>query len=261
MSHTGLVYPSKDAIIPPLANFIAETASTAISTNGRFCVALSGGSLPQMISQLHNQPDIQWDKWFVFFADERCVPLDHAESNFKACHQYLFRHVPIPHSQIFAINPSLPPELMAGDYQSRMEVFFGNNNPEFDLILLGMGPDGHTASLFPGHPLCGISHERIWVAYINDSPKMPLERITLTYPIINHAKKVAFVVTGDSKAQVITQMFLVDQETNQLRTIHQSFPIMFPAAAVSSQEGVIWFFDEGAVSMLSEDIRAVLRYY
>jgi len=259
MSARAVVFPDKERMISPLANFIVERQKIAISTSGRFTIALSGGSLPQMLTGLISIPDVEWDKWFVFFVDERCVPLDHADSNFKACDQYLFQQVPIPRSQIFVINPSLPPEMIARDYQMQMEFFFGNI-PEFDLIALGMGPDGHTASLFPGHPLCSISDERIWISHITDSPKMPLERITFTYPIINRAKKVVFVVTGDAKAQVLSQMFVVGEESNQLETIHQSYPIMFPAAAVSSQEGVEWFFDIGAVSLLSENIRSLMRF-
>ncbi len=143
----------------------------------------------------------------IYFCDERVVPLDHEDSNFRACNEAFLSHVPIPRSQIHTIDESLLDDLdeLADEYEKQLIQSFAQMNaarfPVFDLILLGMGPDGHTCSLFPGHEL--LSESDRWVAYLDDSPKPPSKRITFTYPVINHAYRVAFVVSGESKQDML----------------------------------------------------------
>jgi 6-phosphogluconolactonase len=143
----------------------------------------------------------------VFYADERVVPFDHPDSNHNACANALFSKVPIPQGNIHTIDPTLLEDLeeLSDAYEQALIREFAMKDsarfPIFDLILLGIGPDGHTASLFPDHPLL-LEADR-WVAPITDSPKPPPKRITLTFPAINHAARVGFVATGKGKKEAL----------------------------------------------------------
>lgn len=176
-----------------LADFILSSQKAALSRGDRFTIALSGGSLPNNLGDLADLPGIEWDKWHVFFADERIVPLDSPDSNYKACADAFLSKVPIPKERIHTINTSpvkgegeaaaaSAAQDVADDYEQQMVQVFATPDavlhPSFDLILLGMGPDGHTCSLFPGHKL--LNEDELWVASIMDSPKPPPARITIT---------------------------------------------------------------------------------
>ncbi|KAF0695831.1 Aste57867_13351 [Aphanomyces stellatus] len=229
-----------DAVGSAVAKLVAELSQASIAASGRFSLALSGGSLPKILEKgLSSLKDgVDFSKWHVFFADERCVPLDHADSNYLACHDALFQHVSIPRSQIYTIALHDDPAVVAQDYTQQLSQLWGTELPRFDLILLGMGPDGHTCSLFPGHPLLDETH--LWVASISDSPKPPPKRITLTYPVVNNAAAVAFVATGESKAPLMRHMLGVDAQTPSL-----------PAARVHPTQGQThWFIDEAAAAKL-----------
>jgi len=210
-----------------------------VEKKGRFTVALSGGSLPKTLKGLIGHSDVRWDKWHVFYADERVVPLDHADSNHNLCTTELFSKVSIPPEQIHTIDVSLLDDLdeLSDAYESELVREFAQRDsarfPVFDLILLGVGPDGHTCSLFPGHPLLAESDR--WVAYIDDSPKPPPRRITLTYPVLNHASRVAFVATGAGKVDMLP--IILDRPEEGL-----------PASRVKpiSPGHVYWFVDDAA---------------
>jgi 6-phosphogluconolactonase len=143
----------------------------------------------------------------VFYADERAVALDHLDSNHAACKKFLFPK-DIPSENIHTLDPYLLDDLeeLSDAYEKELIREFAQKDsarfPVFDLILLGMGPDGHTASLFPGHEL--LVEEDRWVAYLEDSPKPPPRRITFTYPVINHAARVVFVAAGEEKADILS---------------------------------------------------------
>jgi 6-phosphogluconolactonase len=177
----------------------------------------------------------------VFYVDERIVPLDHPDSNHALCMKELFSKTPLPETNIHTIDYTLQNDLdeLCDDYESQLIREFAQKDsarfPVFDLILLGMGPDGHTASLFPGHEL--LSESGRWVAYIEDSPKPPPRRITLTYPVINHASRVAFVATGAGKVDT-------------LRTILDRPEEGLPSSRVKPvQPGQLyWFVDEAAAA-------------
>jgi 6-phosphogluconolactonase len=196
-------FPEASDLTSSLSNFILKAQTDAINKRGTFTIALSGGSLPNNLKPLADVKEIQWDKWEVFFADERIVPLDHPESNYAACAKAFLDHVPIKREQIHTINTELfldstrtdptaePKDAdkseeeavdIADDYEKQIVAKFAGANaaryPTFDLILLGMGPDGHTCSLFPGHEL--LAENDRWVAEIMDSPKPPKRRITFT---------------------------------------------------------------------------------
>lgn len=168
------------------------------------------------------------------------MSLDHEDSNHKLCKEVLFNKVTIPDENIHRIDPALvdDTEALAMAYEEQLIAEFANKDsarfPVFDLILLGLGPDGHTASLFPDHPLL-VQTDR-WVAYLEDSPKPPPRRITLTLPVINHASLVAFVATGGSKQDILAE--IIDNPA------HLSLPASRVQPAASGQ--VYWFVDDAA---------------
>ncbi|KAF9480024.1 6-phosphogluconolactonase [Pholiota conissans] len=236
-----IAFPTKDALQHDLAAFIVRAQKDSIDKKGRFTIALSGGSLPNMLKGLISNSHIKWNHWQVYYVDERVVPLDHPDSNHRACTDALFAHVPIPAENIHTIDPALFGELeeLADSYEKLLIHEFAQKDaarfPVFDLILLGMGPDGHTASLFPAHDL--LAEEDRWVAYVEDSPKPPLRRITFTYPVINHAARVVFVASGADKAATIAHVLEHPEEGLPAARVRPVFPGQ-----------LYWFVDDAAAS-------------
>lgn len=239
------VFPRQKDISMALASSIARVAEKAVKARGRFTVALSGGSLLDILSPpLITNPlrsRIQWAFWEVFWADERCVPLFSSDSNFTTANSLLFKHVDIPWEQIHEIDDTLAPREAARAYQTTIKEILQPPNgqlPRFDLIFLGMGQDGHTASLFPGHVT--LQEKQQWVAPVFDAPKPPPERITLTLPVLNNAREIIFVATGTKKASALRAIFN-DQYHNQ--------PL--PAALVDPLQGHLkWFVDQAAATQV-----------
>jgi 6-phosphogluconolactonase len=233
--------PTKDDLVHDVAAFVARAQKESIDKKGRFTIAVSGGSLPNMLKGLIHNPHIKWNQWQVYYVDERVVPLDHPDSNHRACTEALFSKVPIPKEHIHTIDTALLNELeeLADAYEKQLIHEFAQKDaarfPVFDLILLGMGPDGHTASLFPGHEL--LAEEDRWVAYLDDSPKPPPRRITFTYPVINHAARVAFVAAGQEKADMLARILDHPEEGLPSARVRPVFPGQ-----------LYWFVDEAAAS-------------
>ncbi|XP_028268869.1 6-phosphogluconolactonase [Parambassis ranga] len=235
-----VVFPSSAELGPVLAHLVTSQAEKAISSRGRFTLGLSGGSLVSMLSkELPVLPDLDCSKWVVGFCDERLVSFDDPESTYGLYKNQLFSKVNIPDCGILAINSCLPVNECAEDYTCKLkEAFPGDSFPVFDLLLLGMGPDGHTCSLFPGHPLLEET-EKI-VAPISDSPKPPPQRVTMTFPVVNSARCVAFVSTGGSKAPVLKEVLEAGEGSG------------FPAARVLPTSGeLFWLVDEPAAASLT----------
>jgi 6-phosphogluconolactonase len=203
-------FPDTPTLSESLAQYILKAQKESIDKHGKFTVAISGGSLPKTLTALIGKSSIRWNQWHVFYADERVVPLDDPDSNHKLAQDTLYSQVPIPPENIHTIDTELLGDLeeLADAYEKELIREFAQKDsarfPVFDLILLGVGPDGHTASLFPDHEL--LSEGDRWVAYIEDSPKPPLRRITLTLPVINHACRVAFVATGTGKVKILSDI-------------------------------------------------------
>ncbi|KAJ3043389.1 6-phosphogluconolactonase [Rhizophlyctis rosea] len=239
---TIYVAPNASAISASLNHLISHLSANAISRSARFTVALSGGSLPKILAaDLKNNTTIDFTKWHIFFADERVVPLDHEDSNYKACKDTLFDAISVPREQIYTVDASLSHDKAAEEYTQQLKkVFGGDAVPSIDLILLGMGPDGHTCSLFPGHPLLEVKDR--WVASLDDSPKPPPQRITLTYPVVSNAETVAFVATGESKAEILHNIFDLKQD--------------YPAGRVSAKKDLLWFVDEPAAKTLQAQTKS-----
>ncbi|KAI8445732.1 hypothetical protein BY996DRAFT_4592408 [Phakopsora pachyrhizi] len=242
--HPPVLYSfPKDKLSVALGDFVIKAQEEAISKRSKFTLAVSGGSLANtLVEGLNQRSEVKWDRWVVFFADERVVPLDHQDSNYKIVNEGLFSRVPIPRENIHAISTDHldDPAEVAHDYEKQlMNEFAGKNSvafPRFDLVLLGTGPDGHTCSLFPNHPL--MAEDSAWVSWLEDSPKPPATRITLTYPVLNHSHKVAFVAIGEAKKEII-QKILDRPELNLPASLVKPLP---PGQ-------VYWFVDHDAASL------------
>jgi len=233
-------FASAQDIPAALAAFILRAQKESIEKKGRFSLALSGGSLPKQLKGLIGNAAVRWDKWQVFYADERAVALDHPDSNHNLAQSELFDHVPIPPGNIHTIDTTLLDDLeeLADAYEKELIHEFAQKDsarfPVFDLILLGIGEDGHTCSLFPGHELLAESDG--WVAYLDDSPKPPPKRITLTFPVLNHASRVAFVAAGAGKVDILP---LVLDKPEEHRLPASRVKLAYPGQ-------VYWFVDDAA---------------
>ncbi|XP_057716903.1 6-phosphogluconolactonase [Corythoichthys intestinalis] len=235
-----VVFPTSAELGPALARLVTSRAEQAVTSRGRFTLGLSGGSLVTMLGkELLALPSLDCSKWVVGFCDERVVPFDNPDSTYGLYKNVLFSKINIPDDAILAIDFSLPVNECAEDYSRKLKKAFPEDNiPVFDLLLLGMGPDGHTCSLFPGHPL--LEESQKMVAPISDSPKPPPERVTMTFPVVNAARCAAFVSTGGSKAPVLKEV-LEGREGPP-----------YPAARVSPTNGeLLWLIDEPAAASLT----------
>ncbi|EDV25967.1 6-phosphogluconolactonase [Trichoplax sp. H2] len=230
-------FEDKASLGQDLCKYIAEKSSQAIQDHGFFTIGFSGGSLPSIVGNSIQQVSCDYGHWQVLLCDERYVSLDDKESNYNAYKQHIGRKLPTQVGGEIILDYSLPLEAAAADYEKKLRSLYpGVSIPSLDLLLLGMGPDGHTCSLFPGHSL--LTETSSLVSFISDSPKPPPQRITLTYPIINAAKSVAFVCTGEAKADVLKKIICDNDQS-------------FPSARVKLTNGEhIWFLDRGAASKL-----------
>ena len=235
------VYEDSWDLADAATHAFVDRAKRAIAERGRFTVALAGGSTPratyEMLAQEYprgNSEDLDWDRVHVFFGDERTVPADHEDSNYRMAKEALLDHVPV--GDVHRMRGELPPEEAAEAYEEELQGFFGEELPRLDLILLGMGPDGHTASLFPETSALEV-HDRLVVA----NPVLELEttRITLTVPVINAARAVFFLVAGEGKAEALREVLAGDAD-----------PREYPASLIRPQGGPEWMLDRAAASLL-----------
>lgn len=237
---------SPDDLAREAAGRLLAKAQASISSKGRFILGLSGGSTPRRLYQLLAQPpfaqSMDWSKVHLFFADERFVPHDDPESTVLLVRETLLSGIPLPENQFHTVNTGLEsPEKAAFDYEERLLTLF-EGPPALDLVLLGMGPDGHTASLFPGR-----AEPASWVSAIHDSPKPPPERVTLTLKTLNRSDGVLFLVAGSDKAERLELVFQTDPARATL-----------PAGQIHDRQGnSVWLVDRDAGALvhryLSED--------
>ncbi|EJP67844.1 hypothetical protein NHJ13051_006685 [Beauveria bassiana] len=207
-----------DTLAPALRQYVIQSQNAGFARHDSFKVAVSGGSLPKTLAAALLTPStgsndkLDFTRWEIFFADERAVPLDHADSNYALLKTELLDKLPA--DQQPAVHPIDATHLddvqeLADAYEQTLVASFASRDsvrlPIFDLVLLGCGPDGHTCSLFPNHAL--LRETSAWVASISDSPKPPPKRITLTLPVVTHAVRVAFVATGAGKKEIMKQIF------------------------------------------------------
>lgn len=243
------IFKNSQALAAALGAWVLRTAAESTATRGRFMIAISGGSALDLLAEgvRTASPDIpvDWIAWHVFWADERCVPLANSDSNSAAARKAWLDGVAIPSRQIVAVEGTRRPADAAQDYERRLAEEFGTTAgawPRFDLVVLGMGADGHTASLFPGHS--ALAETGRWVVPVSDAPKPPPERVTLTLPAINHARQICFVATGANKAPALAQIFGTPAATGT--------PL--PAARVRPSAGPVhWFIDEAAAGAMTNE--------
>ncbi len=223
------------------ARFIAELSDQCIEKSGRFAIAFSGGNSPaRLYAALAAAPfaeRIDWVKWHVFWSDERCVPSDHSQSNYKLALELLLRHVPIPAAQVHPAKGEWMPNAAANAYEEEIAKVLGGDKPTFDLVLLGIGEDGHIASLFPGSEAL---HTKTRLVLATLSPDKKLHRVTFTLPLINAARNVILIANDASKAAILHRLVAPRQGDSRL-----------PAAMVKPKTGKLhWFVTEEAAAQL-----------
>jgi 6-phosphogluconolactonase len=200
-----IILPDPAALAGEAARRFVELAQAAVADHGRFTVALSGGSTPRALHErLARSPlseSVDWANVHVFWGDERMVPPDDIESSYRMARETLLAHVPIPAANIYPV-PTVggTAEAAASAYEETLTAVFGAKLPRFDLILLGMGPDGHTASLFPDTDAAAITDRLVAAPYV---PHLDAHRLTLTLPVLNAARQVAFMVAGADKQETL----------------------------------------------------------
>ena len=203
------IFPNLRELSLAAAEKFASLAHQAIIKSGRFTVALSGGSTPKGLHEVLSEPPyrdrVNWSVVYFFWGDERYVPLDHPDSNYRMARETLLSKVPVPEENILPIHTeNLQPHEAAAAYESQLRNFFGETTlPRFNLILLGMGEDGHTASLFPFTP--ALKESTRWVTE-NYVEKLQTDRITMTVPLINNAANILFLISGASKAKALKEV-------------------------------------------------------
>ncbi|KHN87788.1 6-phosphogluconolactonase [Toxocara canis] len=234
---TIVVGESSENLQHKISEYIEEIIKNSLQEKKCATVGLSGGSMPKMVAPLlANMHLVQWGQVRFFAADERMEPITDPESNTGAYLSLLPPSFKQSFLEVGPINDTAKCAINYSELLRNCEPAIEDGWPVFDLLLLGIGPDGHTCSLFPDHPL--LKNETDWVAAIEDSPKPPPRRITLTLPVLNHARHVAFICTGEGKAEVI-RLIIKDQDKR------------LPAALVQPISGTLhWFLDEGAASKL-----------
>ena len=237
------IFKNSTALSLAAADTFVSIAIEAVRMRARFLAALSGGSTPSGLYRLlADEPyrnRVDWSKTYLFWGDERCVPPDDTGSNYHQANEMLLDHVPIPQENVRRIRGELEPFQASVDYTKTLQRFAdpGLGWPRFDLVLLGMGADGHTASLFPGSPVEASSPT---LAVSADYQGRPAKRVTLTPPVFNSARKILFLVTGEDKAGVLSRVLN-----------NASMPEDYPAQRILPADGqVIWLVDEAAASDL-----------
>jgi len=251
------IYSDPEELALKAARRFARLADQYVVGCGRFTVALSGGSTPRAMFSLvaaHPFADtVPWSSIYFFWGDERCVPPDHPDSNYRMAHETLLSRVPVPANNIFRIVAEAPqPQRAAQEYSSTLMRFFSLgegarntgtaslvNFPRFDLVFLGMGPDGHTASLFPHSPALRAETEIVVANYVE---KFKANRITLTAATINNARNVTFLAAGEDKAEALTNVLEGPDE-----------PDLYPSQMIRPANGtLLWMVDEAAASLLKK---------
>lgn len=231
-------FPTPDETLQALADFIVELSQKAIAKSGRFNVALSGGSSPKKLHQLLTSAEyrnkIDWTKAYLFVGDERYVPLDHPDSNFRMARETLIDPLDIETSHTFPVNTKLSPEEAAADYERVIRSHF-NNDCKFDLIILGLGDNSHTASLFPH---TRVLHEQKALVKSEYIEEVKMNRITFTAPLINASHAVAFLVYGSGKAEAVKHIIKDPVNIEE-----------YPAQLIKPVDGELeWFLDKAAAS-------------
>ena len=246
-----VVLPDLDAVSQEAARRFVAIAHAAVDANGRCTVALAGGSTPERLYRLlasdAYRDAVPWASLYIFFGDERCVPPEDKESNYRMAREALLNHVPVMPDQVFRMEGERDPQSAAMTYALRIADTFALSAgavPHFDCILLGMGPDGHTASLFPHTDALKVVDTLVTANHVE---KMDTWRLTLTYPVLDAAAHVLFLVGGAEKAHAVAQV--IEGPFN---------PDEYPSQGVRVANGTLAFLlDAAAAGELKRQIAAM----
>ena len=216
---------------------ILRILNDAVAKRGRFAIALCGGHTPAKLYTLWAEKyktQTPWDKVHLFFGDERFVPEDDLLSNYRMARETLIAHVPIPKENVHPMLTDFPsPDKAAEAYEVELRRFFGEGPPALDVQLLGLGVEGHTASLFPGSP--ALDEQRRWVLAVT-APAEPPQRLTLTPVVLNQGLNTFFLVAGENKREILAA----------LRSEPPNVPSKYPAGRIRPARGVVWYLDQAA---------------
>ncbi len=251
VGHPVQIFINKELLATAAVALFVGYAQKHIAETGRFTCVLAGGTTPRSVYELlgksANGNQVDWQHTYLFWGDERAVRPDHQDSNYHMVERSLLNHVSIPAENIFRMRGEIDPMEAARQYESKILQFYSRmisssiadnlqeKTPIFDLVLLGIGTDGHTASLFPGSAALR-EQERLVVAVNHNQPPPPLvDRLTMTYRLLNHAKQIVFLVSGTGKANVLSQ--ILGDEPN----------LDLPAARIRPAKGnLLWLLDSDA---------------
>lgn len=234
------VYAGIESLCHAAAELFAHEALQAVASRGRFVVLLSGGNTPrrtyQLLATSPLKDQVPWHAVHVFWVDERYVPSEDQRSNALMARQELLDHVPIPAAQIHPIPYNCSAHESAVEYETILRTFFAGGPPRFDIVFLGLGENGHTASLFPGTPV--LKERQRWVSEVYPAGE-GVHRLTLTASVINQAKCVAFLVSGADKATILREV--LEGSPN---------PHRVPAGLISPAGRLLWLVDRDAAADL-----------
>src|SRR6266852_816035 len=227
-SSNVFVFDSPELVAEAAAQRFIKFAQESITRRGRFSVALAGGNTPRRVYELlaseRFKGRVEWPKVHLFFGDERCVPPDHPDSNYRMANEALITHVPIPPANVHRMAGDGEPSVSALLYETEMRQFFGNVTwPSFDLVFLGLGMDGHTASLFPQTK--ALAEQGMWVV-ANWVESLGVHRLTLTAPVLNHGRRIIFLVTVSDKAKALKEVLMCPRD-----------PLRLPSQPIDPSEG------------------------
>jgi 6-phosphogluconolactonase len=231
------------------AQHFVEQSQEAVRRSNGFAVALSGGFTPKLLYELLANPNepfrqqIPWNKTFFFFTDERNVPPDHPESNYRMAYEAMFAHA--PKTTVLRMLGEKPAAQAAEDYEDILNELFDEDVPDLDLIFLGLGEDGHTASLFPHSPALQEKERLVVAPWVE---KLNAYRITLTLPVLNNGQSTVFLVTGASKATILREVISANKKPDEADIN------LYPAQAISPTNGAVsWLVDKAAARLCSNN--------
>jgi 6-phosphogluconolactonase len=231
------VYPDLGVLSRGAAEQLVELVHASLTERIHFSLVLAGGKTPRTLYRLfatEYRDRIPWARVHFFWSDERYVPPEDVESNYHLVRESLLNHIPLPALNVHPM-PTLQsdPDESAKEYEATLRTFFSDQRPEFDLILLGVGTDGHCASLFPGSP--ALRERDRWVVSTR-APIKPQFRLSLTLPALNSARNIFFLVSGEEKREIVQSILQHPEQAEKL----------YPAAIVRPRERILWFLDEAA---------------
>lgn len=231
------VFPDIETLSRAAVEEMMRVLKDAVKQRGRFAIALSGGHTPAKMYAIwaeKHREETPWDKVHLFWGDERYVPQDDLLSNYRMTRETLLAHVPIPAANVHAVPTNIPPQEKAAEaYEADLRKFFGSGAPEFDVQLLGLGVEGHTASLFPGGP--ALDEKKRWVMAVR-APAEPPVRLTFTPVVLNQGRNTFFLVSGENKREIMAA----------LRGESEGKPSQYPAGRIRPSGRVVWYLDQAA---------------